>query len=61
MTGQAQGGLLLIALAIVLAVLWTRGYLATWTANLVPLLNGQVQKRPLTFGASADSALRVVA
>lgn len=62
MTGQAQGGLLLIAFAVILALLWTRGYLAAWTGNLVALLNGQVVKRPITFGSAAPGTpLRAVA
>jgi hypothetical protein len=38
----AQGGMILILAAICLAVLWYRGYLATWTAAVVNLLGGDI-------------------
>ena len=36
----AQGGLLMILAAVVLFVLWTRGYLSKWTGEVVASLSG---------------------
>jgi hypothetical protein len=51
----AQGGLLMILAAIVLFVLWTRGYLEKWLGGAVDALSGSTTAKPLNLSLSASS------
>jgi hypothetical protein len=46
--GGAQGGLLMILASVVLFVLWTRGYLATWVGSITDALAGATTAKPIT-------------
>lgn len=48
MTSRTLGGLLLIVAAVLLAVLWTRGYLSGWIAQAIALFGTAPAKRPFT-------------
>jgi hypothetical protein len=51
----AQGGLMMILAAVVLFVLWQRGYLATWIAGITAGLSGTTVAKPLTLSLTTAS------
>jgi hypothetical protein len=53
----AQGGLLMILAAVVLFVLWTRGYLASWLGSVTTGLSGTTAAKPLVNPIAVPGAV----
>jgi hypothetical protein len=55
MSDQAQEGIFLLFLAVLVAVLWLRGYLTAWINDVTSAVTTPPGRQPFTFPTPASS------